>query len=302
MTTLAPSVSQSPIIRYRGVTFAYPESGASGGGLALDNVSFDVMPGERLGVLGPNGGGKSTLIKITLGLLTPRPGEVSVAGLSPLEACRRGMIGYVPQRVESELRFPVSAFDVAAMPLALRVPAWRGLSAEERSAVMRSLELVGAAELSSRPIGALSGGQLQRVMIARALVTRPRILLLDEPMVGIDAAGQTRFAELMARLCRELALTIVIVSHDLRTIASGCERVACLSRTLHFHDAPRGLTPQVLAELFRHDVAAIFGGSDGAWHVDAHPAASCGHGHHAGAAPEPGRDAAVSISVNGRTP
>jgi zinc transport system ATP-binding protein len=108
-------------------------------------------------------------------------------------------------------------------------------------------------------------------MIARALAGRPRILLLDEPTVGIDVAGQHRFADLMRSLHERLHLTIVLVTHDIRAIATGSDRVACLSRTLHSHTAPEGLTPAVLAEVFRHDVAAIFGDV----HIHAHPAADC---------------------------
>jgi ABC-type Mn2+/Zn2+ transport system ATPase subunit len=159
-------------------------------------------------------------------------------------------------------------------------PPWKSTSPEQAQQVRDALALVGAADLADRPIGALSGGQLQRVMIARALAPRPRVLLLDEPTVGIDVVGQQQFAELMRRISAELKLTVVIVSHDLRTIAAGCDRVACLGRTLHFHDAPGGLTPAVLAELFRHDVAAIFGGSDRAWHIDAHKAEACPHPEH----------------------
>jgi len=116
---------------------------------------------------------------------------------------------------------------------------------------------------------------LQRVWIARALANRPRLLLLDEPTVGIDPAGQQQFSDLLTRLRNEMDLTIVVVSHDLRTVAAGCDRVACLARTLHFHDAPGGLTPAVLAEVFRHDVSAIFGDV----HIDAHRAAECSHHH-----------------------
>jgi len=137
---------------------------------------------------------------------------------------------------------------------------------------------VGAEGFADRPIGRLSGGQLQRVMIARALACRPRLLLLDEPTVGIDVAGQQQFAELLTRLHERMALTVMVVSHDLRTVAAGCDRVACLSRTLHSHTDPRGLTPAVLAEVFRHDVAAIFGDV----HVDAHAAAGCSDPRHSG--------------------
>jgi zinc transport system ATP-binding protein len=239
--------------------------------LALQDITLSVRAGERLGILGPNGGGKSTLLKLTLGLLPLQAGSISVFGESPAHARRHRVIGYVPQRVEAELRFPLSARQVVELGAVLGTPPWRGMSREQRAAVDAALDAVGASAYADRPVGALSGGMLQRVLIARALAARPKLLLLDEPTVGIDPAGQQQFAELLMTLSRTLGLTMVIVSHDIRTIASGCDRIACLARTLHSHTGPEGLTPAVLAEVFRHDVAAIFGDV----HVDAHAAASC---------------------------
>ncbi len=141
------------------------------------------------------------------------------------------------------------------------------------------LTLVGAQPFADSPVGRLSGGQLQRAMIARALVGHadrpPAILALDEPTVGIDAAGQLQFADLLAGLHQELGVTIIIVSHDLRAIVAGCDRVACLARRLHSHVSPQGLTPQVLGELFSHDVVGVL--SD--VHVHAHAASECPHEH-----------------------
>jgi zinc transport system ATP-binding protein len=272
------SAEGAPALRYRGVCFAYPSPDGQPREV-LRNITLDVRPGERLGILGPNGGGKSTLLKLTLGLLRGYQGSIEVFGLSPGEARRERLIGYAPQRVEAELAFPLSVRQVVRMPAALGRSPWRPLPPEIRSAVDEALELVGAAALADRPIGKLSGGQLQRVMIARALACRPRLLLLDEPTVGIDVTGQQRFADLLRDLHDRLGLTIVVVSHDIRTIAAGSDRVACLSCTLHSHVAPEGLTPKVLAEVFSHDVAAIFGDV----HVDAHLAAECpdpqDHGH-----------------------
>ena len=254
----------SPAIQYEGVTFAYPGRGDGAPRRpAIENITLSVRPGERLGILGPNGGGKSTLLKLTLGLLRGYSGAIRVFGVSPEQARGRRLIGYVPQRVESELAFPLSVRQVVHMAAAS--------GSAGRKDVEESLALVGASDLADRPIGKLSGGQLQRVMIARALAGKPKLLLLDEPTVGIDVAGQHRFADLLGSLHDRLGLTIIVVSHDLRTIASGCDRVACLARTLHSHMAPEGLTPRVLAEVFSHDVAAIFGDI----HVDAHLAAEC---------------------------
>lgn len=259
-------------VEYEGVTFSYGRGGATPEDrLVLDNVTLKVRAGERLGVLGPNGGGKTTLLKLTLGLLGGYRGRIRVLGMDPERARRERVIGYVPQRIEAELAFPLSARQVVAMSAARGLPAWRRLDREASARVDSSLEVVGARELAARPIGKLSGGQLQRVMIARALAGRPRVLLLDEPTVGIDVAGQQRFAELIRTVHERLGLTIVMVSHDLRTIAAGSDRVACLNRTLHSHVTPAGLTPEVLAEVFRHDVAAIFGDV----HVHTHPAGAC---------------------------
>ena len=264
-------------LEYRGVSFAYPGVETP----ALSSISFSVDAGERLGILGPNGGGKSTLLKLTLGLLDLQAGEIRVCGRSPREARREGLVGYVPQKVDAELAFPLSVRQVVTMPLVVNLAPWKRVPGETLRRADEALSMVGASELTERPIGALSGGQLQRVMIARAIAPRPKLLLLDEPTVGIDVAGQRRFAELLQSLRERLGVTIVVVSHDIRTIAAGCDRVACLARTLHFHDAPSGLSPQVLGEVFRHDIAEVFGDV----HVDAHAAASChvdagDHAHH----------------------
>lgn len=250
----------------RDVSFTYPGAETS----ALDRVSLRVEPGERLGILGPNGGGKSTLLKLVLGLLKPSTGSISVAAMPPADARRRALIGYVPQRPEAELALPVSVREMVALAITWRRNPLLPPSKHDRDRVESVLRLVGAEAFADRAVGRLSGGQLQRAMIARAVAPGPRILILDEPTVGIDAAGQQMFADLMARVHRELGLTLLVVSHDLRAIAAGCDRVACLARRLHSHGSPAGLTPQVLAEVFSHDVAGIAG--FGGLHLHAHPA------------------------------
>ncbi len=277
---LAPTRAVAPLaLEYRDVSFAYPRPPGDGTPprQALDRITLDVPEGTRLGILGPNGGGKSTLLRLTLGLLRGHTGTIRVFGRLPEEARKDGLIGYVPQRIDAELAFPLSIRQVVSMPATLGLRPFSSPPAAMRTHIDQCLELVGVYDLADRPVGRLSGGQLQRVMIARALAARPRLLLLDEPTVGIDVAGQQRFAQLLDTLNRMLALTIVVVSHDIRTIAAGSDRVACLSRTLHSHVAPAGLTPAVLAEVFSHDVAAIFGDV----HIDAHLAHECHeHGHH----------------------
>lgn len=278
-------------IEYKDVSFSYEpgsqsspvESGSSK--LVLDRIRLTVDEGEHLGILGPNGGGKSTLLKLTLGLLLPRSGSIRVLGMTPRDARRARVVGYVPQRNEAELAFPLSARQVVSMSATAGLAPWRSIDSDRRRAIDDAIETAGVAAFAEKPIGALSGGQVQRTMIARALACRPRILVLDEPMVGIDPAGQQQFSKMLAALHHKFGLTVVIVSHDIRTVAAGCDRIACLARTLHSHVTPKGLTPAVLAEVFRHDVAAIFGDV----HVDAHPAASCSDPSHthgnAGAVP-----------------
>lgn len=260
------------------VSFTYPGADAP----AIESIQLAVPAGSRLGILGPNGGGKSTLLKIALGLLTPTSGRVSVFGRAPAEARRAGLIGYVPQKVEAELGFPMSVREIVALGATWRLSPWRGASPVTKSRIQEMLVLTGAADFADRPIGTLSGGQMQRAMIARALVANPKILALDEPMVGIDAAGQQQFAALLDRIHRTLGLTILIISHDLRAIAAGSDRVACLARKLHSHVSPEGLTPQVLAELFSHDLAGI-SGVTGPVHVHAHRAIECCEHDHADA-------------------
>lgn len=297
MTQPDQAQSSAAAVEYRGVSFRYPaaEMGASGGRLAVENITFNVREGECLGILGPNGGGKSTLVKLTLGLLQGASGTIRVFGRSPKDAREDGLVGYVPQRMGAELAFPLSVRQVVAMAASRGLAPWKKLPEDRRERVERTLGLVGMSDQAERAIGKLSGGQLQRVMIARALAASPRLLLLDEPTVGIDVAGQQRFSQLLGRLRSELGLTVIIVSHDIRAIAGACDRVACLSRTLHFHDAPGGLTPAVLAEVFRHDVSGIFGDV----HIDAHAAAGCtdpSHAHGEGA----GGPVGVTISAGGR--
>lgn len=258
---------EPPALRLAGVGYRYPGAGVE----ALERVTIEVSRGERLGVLGPNGGGKSTLLKIILGLLEPTAGTVTVCGLTPVEAGRRGLVGYLPQRVDAGLEWPLTVRQVVTMPGAMRLKPWERVPGETREAVSRAIDLVGMSEHAETTIGKLSGGQIQRAMIARAVAHRPRLLLLDEPTIGVDVVGQRRFGELIQGLHDELGLTVVTVSHDLTTVAATSDRVACLRRTLHFHDAPAGLTPQVLAEVFSHDVEAVFGEV----HIDAHTAEEC---------------------------
>jgi zinc transport system ATP-binding protein len=278
MHTPHPSESSVPAVEIEHVSFAYPATGFDTlPSPAIKDVNFTINQRTKLGILGPNGGGKSTLIKLILGILKPAQGQVKIFGIPPSLARQRGLIGYLPQRIEADRDWPINVEQVVGLGLACRKNPWQRLSADDHAAIVNAIELLEIQDLSRRPISALSGGQLQRVMIARAIAGNPRLLILDEPTVGVDIAGQQRFGDLIQSLHSKLDLTVIVVSHDMRAIAAVADRVACLSRTLHFHAAPQGLTPAVLAQVFAHDVAGVFGDI----HIDAHLADDCDDPSHA---------------------
>nr|WP_167941994.1 ABC transporter ATP-binding protein [Desulfobaculum xiamenense] len=213
----------------RDVAFAY-----DGGGRILNNVNLVVERGDYLAVLGPNGGGKSTLLKLILGVVQPVAGRVEVFGRNAAHVASR--VGYMPQLNDASRLFPVSVLGVTLMGLIGATSRGFLFSREEKERAEAALDRVGMLEYRDRRIDRLSGGQRQRVYIARALVSGPDLLLLDEPTASVDAGGRTALLDLLAELNREM--TIVHVSHDLSVVAAGAHSVACVNRTLHFHDRP----------------------------------------------------------------
>jgi len=228
------------------------------GTVALEGVTLHVQPRSTLAVVGPNGAGKTTLLKILLGILPGYSGKVRVAGMDPLEARRRGgIVTWVPQRARMIWDFPITVEGVVRMGLVGKTGVLNRHSREDLKFVREVIEVLGLEDLADRPIGAVSGGQQQRAIIARALAPRPMILMLDEPTVGIDQAGQQAFGVLLEQIKRSFGVTLVIVSHDLRTVLQSCERIACLNRQLHFHDSPAMLTPELLAGVFHCNLTGI---------------------------------------------
>ncbi len=262
------------------VSFAYDHRPA------LEHITLHVKQGSILGIIGPNGGGKSTLLKLILGTLTPDHGKISIEGLSPKAACARGdIVGYVPQRHTLDWSFPVTVRQVVQLGLYGKKGLFGLYSKADRAKVQETLDAVGMGHLANQPIGGLSGGQQQRVFIARALVADPKILFLDEPTTGIDQAAQESFATLLETVRAKYHLTIIMVSHNLRSVIATCDKVACLSRTLHYHDQPSGLSNDVLFKVFQCDLDAVIDphtpdaccGGDGGAH--AHTLAPHSHGH-----------------------
>src|SRR5688572_20610064 len=240
--------------------FAYRDA------LVLKQVSLRVQAGTTLGLIGPNGGGKTTLLRLLLGLLEPTRGTIHIAGMTPRQAIARGdVIGYLPQNpAPPEMRFPVNVRQVARLGLVGKTGMLRGYARDDIAFVDELLTMIGIADLADAPIGALSGGQLQRVLIARALAARPKVLLLDEPTTGIDRLGQQQFLESISSLKERLGLTVIFVSHDLRAVSSISDRIACLNLTLHYHDVPEHLPADLVYRMFSCDLEAFgLGGSCG---------------------------------------
>ena len=249
----------SDIIDISELDFAYRDA------LVLKHVSLRVEAGTTLGLIGPNGGGKTTLIRLLLGLVEPTRGTIRVDGLSPREAVGRGnVIGYLPQNPATPEGFPVSVRQVARLGLVGKTGMLRGYAREDLKFVDGLLDRLGMADLAAAPIADLSGGQLQRVLIARALAARPKLLLLDEPTTGIDRLGQQQFLESITNLQRELGLTVIFVSHDLRAVSAISDRIACLNLTLHYHDVPEHLPADLVYRMFACDLEAFgLGGTCG---------------------------------------
>jgi zinc transport system ATP-binding protein len=236
-----------PIIELKDVSFAYDI-----GPPALERVSLGVEEGEFLGLVGPNGGGKSTLLKLVLGLLNPSSGEVRVAGGSP-QAARR-TIGYMPQYARFVRDFPISVEETVLLGRLGATALLGGYRATDREVARRVMSETEVLDLRRRPLGTLSGGQVQRVLVARALACDPRILILDEPTANIDLRAETDIFDLFKLLNQRM--TIVVVSHDVGFISRYVTRVACLNRTLLCHQ-PVPIGAQMIEQLYGMQVQRI---------------------------------------------
>lgn len=232
MSESPASVDRERVVEMSGVTFAF------NGRPALEDVEFDLYEGDFVGIIGPNAGGKTTLLRLILGLLEPDAGTVRVFGRPPREA--RGLVGYVPQYARFDRSFPIGVRRaVGTGTLGRGGPR----SGDTEEAVERALERVELGGVADRQIGQLSGGQLQRVLIARALVMEPRLLLLDEPTASVDTRIGRSVHELLEELSREI--TIVLVSHDIGVISRHVHTIACLNVRMHYHHS-KELTPDIL--------------------------------------------------------
>jgi zinc transport system ATP-binding protein len=217
-----------------------------GGRRILDGITFSVRPGEVLGLIGPNGGGKTSLLRVMLGILRPSSGRVRWPGRSSA----RPRLGYVPQRTAAEREFPLSCRAVIEQGAAGAVPLWGRRRREVRRRAERLLEEVGLEGSASTPFIWLSGGQQRRALLARAMMNDPELLLLDEPTAGVDVEGQQQFLGLLRRLAGS-ELAIVLVSHDIPLVRAEAQRIACLAGVLHWHGAASALEPEHIHAAYR---------------------------------------------------
>lgn len=207
-----------PIVTFDHVDFAYQDTPV------LQHVSFSIRQGEFIGIIGPNGGGKTTLLKLLLGFLKPSRGKIRVFGASPQASQQR--IAYVPQGLRFDRQFPISVQELVLTGRLSHLP-WYGIySAKDLKAVDAALEKVGLQEMRHQAFGNLSGGQAQRALIARALVSEPDLLLLDEPTASVDTQAEAVIYEILKGLGGKI--TMMMVTHDLKVVIDLVDRVLCV--------------------------------------------------------------------------
>jgi zinc transport system ATP-binding protein len=221
-----------PFVELEEVDFSYGEI------RVLESINLTVEAGDFLGIIGPNGSGKTTLLRIMLGLLEPDHGQVRLFGHPPSSFRQWGRLGYVPQKATLDPALPATVQEVVATGLVPTLGLWGRVGAAERRRIQEVLAHVGMDTHAGARIGALSTGQQQRVLIARALVSNPELLILDEPTGGVDPEAQTSFYALLQHLNRERDVTLILVSHDIGVVAKEVTKLACLNRRLIFHGRP----------------------------------------------------------------
>lgn len=235
-----------PVIALEDVSFSY------GGPMVLQHIDLVIEAGDFMGIVGPNGGGKSTLLKIILGLLKPVSGHVSVLGKSPAEG--RGAIGYVPQFAAFPRDFPISVEDAVLLGRLGKASVIGGYGARDRAAARRAMQETKVVDLRNHQLATLSGGQLQRVLIARALACEPEILILDEPTANLDLRTEEDIFDLLKQLVEHP--TIILVSHDIGFISRYVNRVSCLNGTLICHQTD-AIDGEVIRQLYDRPVRMI---------------------------------------------
>ena len=236
---------EEPYIELDNVSFGYDDTPV------IENLSFVVHKGDYLGIIGPNGGGKTTLIKIILGLLHPTEGRVAIFGKDRHDFKEKHRIGYVPQRVaQTDREFPATVYEVVCTGRIPRLGFFKRFTKKDYDAVNHAMDVSGILRYRDTLIGNLSGGERQRVYIARALASEPDILILilDEPTVGVDIGAQKTFYDFLGGLNRDHDLTVIFISHDIDAVSQETKTVLCLNHNLVCHGLPRDLLNEHVLE------------------------------------------------------
>lgn len=221
----------------------------------LEDINLQIEKGSFLGIVGPNGSGKSTLLKLILGLLKKQKGEIRLFGTDINRFKEWDKIGYVSQKANSfNTGFPATVYEVVKSGLTKKIGLFHKMKKEDHVKVKAAIDSVGMIQFCKRNIGELSGGQQQRVFIARALVSDPGLLILDEPTVGVDAENVHSFYEMLGDLNKRIGITLVLVTHDIGTITDKVTHVACLNKHLYFHGNTREFE-----ELSQSGMSSIYG-------------------------------------------
>jgi len=236
-----------PVVEIENLSFHF-----DGGPAVLEDVDLKITAGDFASVIGPNGGGKTTLVKLIVGLLSPTTGRVRVFGQSPVKA--RPRIGYMPQHAMMDPRFPARALDVVLMGRLGLGRHFGNYSRVDRESAVGALTTVGLGDLGGRAFSDLSGGQRQRVLLARALVTDPELLLLDEPAASLDQKVEQDFFELLQELNRRL--TIVLVTHDLGFVAGFVRTVICVHQRVDIHPTTE-LNGRAISDIYGGEVRMV---------------------------------------------
>lgn len=244
---------EQPFIEAKDVSFTYNNN------VVLDSVSFTIERGDYVGIIGPNGGGKTTLLKILVGLLEPQSGEVKIDGVPVAESKNKSHIGYVSQRIAQEsVSFPATVYEVVESGRVGKKGLFGRLGNEDMENINQALKIARIENLKDKLMGQLSGGQRQRVHVARALASQPEILILDEPFAGIDITAQEDFYKFLKDLNETQHLTIIFVSHDINVITEEVKSVLCLNRGLLCLDSPSVLhEPHVVKNLYGKRITHI---------------------------------------------
>lgn len=248
-------MTNTPIVEMKNVSFGY------NGELVIDSINLKIKRGEFLGIIGPNGSGKTTLLKILLGLLPAKTGTVQLFGSDIQRFTHWSKIGYVPQKAGLHATlFPITVDEIVSLGRSTR-QLFGFDSVENRKAITEALHAVGMVEHRNRLLTELSGGQQQRVFIARALVSQPELLILDEPTVGVDVNSQAQFYQLLRELNKKLHLTLVLVSHDIDVVAHEVSEIACINCRLVCHGKPKDiLRSNFMEKLYGKDLRFIVHG------------------------------------------